>query len=158
MYQKPPLILSLVVYNTTAMTLTQHRRPLPRLPLDLVLYSQLVEYFRQKVVRLLMNYRTQIKEERACKLARKAAMFVLNHSRPRPSPYASDSWPSCAEELSGNKENQCTCSLKDICPRSYSWDSQDNNSREKYISEIYAFSSTQHKGWFSLATESESES
>ena len=54
-YQKPPLILSLVVYNTIAMTLTQHRRSLPR---HLVLYSQLVEYFRQKVVRLLMNYRT----------------------------------------------------------------------------------------------------
>ena len=57
-YQKPPLILSLVVYSTLAMTLTQHRRSLPRLPLHLVLYSQLVEYFRQKVVRLLMNYRT----------------------------------------------------------------------------------------------------
>ncbi|XP_073242488.1 acetylcholinesterase-like [Porites lutea] len=39
------------------------------------------------------------KEEGACKLARKAAMFVLNHSRPRPSAYASDSWPSCAEEF-----------------------------------------------------------
>ena len=30
--QKPPLILSLVVYNTIAMTLTQHRRSPPRLP------------------------------------------------------------------------------------------------------------------------------
>ena len=57
-YQKPPSILSLVVYNTIAMTLTQHRRSLPRLPLRLVLCSQLVEYFRQKVVRLLINYRT----------------------------------------------------------------------------------------------------
>ena len=72
----------------------------------------------------------QTKEEGACKLARKAAMFVLNHSRPRPSAYVSDSWPSCAEELWGNKQNQCACSLKDIFPRSYSRDSQDNNSRE----------------------------
>ena len=74
-------------------------------------------------------------------------MFVLNHSRPRPRAYASDSWPSCAEELWGNKQYQCACSLKDIFPRSYSRDSQDNNSREKYISEIYAFSSTRQTLW-----------
>ena len=67
----------------------------------------------------------QTKEEGACKLARKPAMFVLNHSRRQSSAYASGSWPSCAGELWGNKQNQCACSLKNIFPRSYSRDSQD---------------------------------
>ena len=36
----------------------ENRRSLPRLPLNLVLHGQLVEYLRQKVVSLLINYRT----------------------------------------------------------------------------------------------------
>ena len=63
----PPFSLNPSFDDSFAMTLTQHRRSLPRLPL--VLYSQLVEYFRQKLVRLLMSYRAlQTKEEGACKV------------------------------------------------------------------------------------------
>ena len=50
----------------------------------------------------------QTKEEGACKLARKTVIFViltiLEHSA-----YASDSWPSCAKELWGNKQTQYAC-------------------------------------------------
>ena len=45
--------------------LLKHRRSFPALPLHLVIYSQLVEYFCEKVVRLLMNYRTHGGKEHA---------------------------------------------------------------------------------------------
>ena len=64
-----------------------NRRSLPRLPLHLVLYSQLVEYFRYGSSSsdvLSDSAALQTKEEVACKLlAGKAAMFVINHSRPQ---------------------------------------------------------------------------
>ena len=65
-------------------------------------------------------------------------MFVINHSRPQ-SAYASDSSPSCAKELWGNKQTQCACWY----PR-------------KHISKIYSLGSTRHNPdvWIAAVPES----